>query len=199
MARLTFGSITLTFIGPPFPGFPSWPDAFLAKLTPQGLAWVKDLGTEENPESLVIDSHDNIVLSSDEGRQANSDPPLADWWTLVKLCPDGTGTPSGAAGDAGTVCSSGSTSWARRDVLAPTAAVDSNGDVYISGLGYANEDFGGGPSSPFNAFPFIVKYDGNTGVYKWANWGNIVCPEATPGCGSAGVWGRAIGFIPPAT
>ena len=179
-------------------------DVFLTEISPQGsIVWAQNLDVDQYPQSLVVDSHDNIVLAA---QQCTSTSCAA----LVKLCAGGTCgqcangsaatqcvSSAGHCADGSTPhCADGSTAWTKNfgGVGYYTAATaDTMGNVYATGSFATNIDFGGGSRAVTGDPPFIVKYDPN-GNWKWDNHGVVLCPPSPLGCGYGQVWGTNLGF-----
>ncbi len=180
-------------------------DTFLAEISPQGsMVWAQDPNVMESPGSLVVDSHDNIVLAAYQCG--------ASCTTLVKLCAGGTcgqcanGSAAQCAASGGQCadnstprCTDGSTAWTKnfagrgQFTVANVDPTDTSGSVYAAGTFGTGFDFGGGARTVVGSPPFIVKYDSN-GNYKWDSHGTVVCPPSPLNCGSGEVWATNLSF-----
>jgi len=140
---------------------------FIAKYTPSGsLLWVKGFGGNalkyDSGLSVAVDSGDNIVMlgqlesaNVNFGSGITLSPPGSSSLVLVKLS------------------SSGTTQWAEAygSYVAPQSlALDSSGNIVVTGQVEGSTDFGGGAitsPNPGTFSSFVVKYS-SSGAYQWA-------------------------------
>jgi hypothetical protein len=144
-------------------------DVFLAKFSPAGATlWAKNfsnVGGADYGYGVAVDRSDNIVLTgyfigsiNFGGGALNASG--VHFGYLAKFSPAGTHIWSKSHGANNT--------WSR------TVAVDSNGDVVMSGEFQEKTDLGGGVvngTAPFGGRDvFVSKYSGVDGSYRWAKF-----------------------------
>jgi hypothetical protein len=165
-------------------------DIFLVKYSPNGShIWSKRFGDTANQEALAIamDSSGNIVIvGSLMGTVDFGGGPLTDPSTFY---PDMFVAKLSSAGDQ---------VWSKRfggsnSDQARGVAIDSSGNVIITGYIFGAVDFGGGPLSNTGLSTFVAKYSGS-GVYLWSrafpgtasNQGNAAAIDRNGNVGATG-------------
>jgi hypothetical protein len=142
-------------------------DVFVVKYSAGGTCqWSKDVGSSGNDfgYGIAVDSNDNVIVAGTIGGLANFGGQTADLIQpgfnifAAKYAPDGTyqwartfGSPSGGNNKAYAV------------------AVDSSGNVALTGLFQNTIDFGGGPMTSLTGYPsgYVLKLS-STGGYLWS-------------------------------